>query len=896
MFPQITIHVNGQTHQLEIDPETPLLYVLRNDLGLKGVKYGCGSEQCGACKALVGGQAVPTCKLPVKNVIGAQIVTIEGLGTPDDLHPLQEAFIEAQAIQCGYCTSGMITAAQGLLNRVRYPSDDEIREGLAENLCRCGAHDRVRRAVKLRVGRPDAGPIYQVISGEAFPVEAASQTQSEEWPSSLLKNPELDSWIRINTDGTVTVLTGKVELGQGIKTALAQIAAEELDVHLGRIRVATVDTDQSPDEGLTVGSMSLQSSGTAIRFAAAEARQILLSIAFEELEAPLERLTVQDGTITDPVTGRSTTYWMLFGGQRFAREFSGIGQPKSPDIHQIVGTPAKRLDLHEKVTGQPMYVHDLGLPGMLHARVVRPPHYAARLVSADIETARKMPDVVDVVRDGSFLAVIARKESQAINASEALQATAKWEGQHDFPPANALYDRLLSSPAESFLVVDGTSTDDLIPPVAAPSDAAHTIQASYYRPYQMHASLGPSAAVAQFINGVLTIWVHSQGVYPIRTAIAPVLGLQEEDIRVIQTEGSGCYGHNGADDAALDAALLALKFEGTPVSVKWMRADELTWEPYGPAMVMKMQASLSHEGQVLDWNHDVWSYPHLGRPRGGGRQSGLIAAWHLAEPWQKVQRRPIHAPHIGSHRNADPLYAFPQKRIVKHFVPDSPLRVSAMRGLGAYANVFAIESFMDELAHTAGIDPVAFRLRNLNDPQAKAVIQAAAEKMGWQPDQNMGTDRGRGIAFAQYKNRQCYAAVIVEVRVDRESGEIQLERAIIAADAGQIVNPDGLSNQLEGGFVQSASWTLKEQVNFDETGILASDWDSYPILRFPEVPKIETVLINRPELPFLGSGEAAQGPTPAAIANAVFDAVGVRLREIPFTPERVIQELRQYSP
>jgi CO/xanthine dehydrogenase Mo-binding subunit len=371
------------------------------------------------------------------------------------------------------------------------------------------------------------------------------------------------------------------------------------------------------------------------------------------------------------------------------------------------------------------------------------------------------------------------------------------------------------------------------------------------------------------------------------------LGIDEQDIRVIQSEGSGCYGHNGADDAALDAALLACKLVGTPVSVKWMREDELTWEPYGPAMVLKLQASLNAAGEVLDWNHDVWSYPHLGRPFAGGRQSGLLAAWHLAEPWDKVQRRPIHAAHVGSHRNADPLYDFPQKRVVKHFVPDSPLRVSALRGLGAYANIFAIESFMDELAHTAGIDPVAFRLRHLKDPRARAVVQAAAEKAGWGSTPYLGPDCGRGMAFAQYKNRQCYAAVVVEVHVDRESGAIQLQRALIAADAGQVVNPDGLSNQLEGGFVQSASWTLKEEVVFDQHGILASDWDSYPILCFSEAPKIETLLINRPELPFLGSGEAAQGPTPAAIANAVFDAVGVRLRQIPFSEERVRQALGQ---
>ncbi|MFN2237423.1 MAG: molybdopterin cofactor-binding domain-containing protein, partial [Anaerolineales bacterium] len=560
MYPTITLQVNGQTHQLQIDPETPLLYVLRNELGLKGVKYGCGSEQCGACKVLVDGQAVPTCKLPVKNVIGSKIVTVEGLGTPENLHPLQEAFIEEQAIQCGYCTSGMIAAAQGLLNRVRYPSDDEIREGMAENLCRCGAHDRVRRAIKLRIGRPEPNPIYQVIPGGKLDSEPSSSEQSRNWSSSLIKNPDLDSWIRINTDGTVTVLTGKVELGQGIKTALAQIAAEELDVSLERIRVAAVDTLDSPDEGLTVGSMSLESSGNAIRIAAAEARQVLLSIAFEELEAPIERLVVQDGVVSDPLTGRSVTYWSIFGGQRFGRQISGLGRPKLPEHHQIVGTPAKRLDLSEKVTGRGVYVHDLDFPDMLHARVARPPHYAARLVSIDLEPIQRMPGVVDVVQDGSFLAVVAQGEAQAVKALEALQASAVWDGQPDLPPMEDIYNHLQTASAESFLVVDGTSTDDPIPPMIPHSEAVQTLEATYYRPYQMHASLGPSAAVAQFVDGKLTIWVHSQGVYPIRSAIAPVLGLQEGDIRTIQTEGSGCYGHNGADDAALDAALLARKF------------------------------------------------------------------------------------------------------------------------------------------------------------------------------------------------------------------------------------------------------------------------------------------------------------------------------------------------
>lgn len=889
MHHKITLHVNGRIWDLAINPETPLLYVLRNDLGLKGVKYGCGSEQCGTCKVLIDGQAVPTCKLPVKNVVGADIITIEGLGTIDDLHPLQEAFIEEQAIQCGYCTSGMITAAQGLLNRIRYPTDEEIREAMAKNLCRCGVQDRVRRAIKLRIGRPEKSPIYQVIPGIQLQTDAIEPFQGQIWPSSLNRNLDLDSWIQINSDGTVTVFTGKVEFGQGIQTALAQIVAEELDVSLKRIRMETVATDTSPDEGLTVGSMSLESSGRSLRLVAAEVRHILLTIAFEELEAPLDRLIVRDGVISDPTTGRSITYWKLFGGQSFGRPFSGHYLPKEPDLYEIVGTPAKRLDLCDKVTGRPVYVHDLDLPGMLQARIVRPPNYAAKLISAELESVLQMPGVVKVVQDGSFLAVIAQREDQAIDAQQALKSSVIWEGKAKLPAEESIYKHLLSAPAESFLVVEGISTDDPIPLHSVPADSSYTMQATYYRPYQMHASLGPSAAVAQYANGKLIIWVHSQGVYPIRKTIAPVVGMNESDIRVIHTEGSGCYGHNGADDAALDAALIAKNFEGVPISVKWTRADEFSWEPYGPAMVMKLKASMGSDGEVLDWNHDVWSYPHLGRARDGGRQSGLLASWYLAEPWDKVQRMPIHAPHIGSHRNADPLYNFPKKRIVKHFVPESPLRVSAMRGLGAYGNVFAIESFMDEIAHALGIDAVEFRLRNLDDERAKAVIMAAVEKAGW--GQDIGEDQGCGIAFAQYKNRQCYTAIVVDLHVDRQSGVIKVLRAVIAADAGQIVNPDGLSNQLEGSFVQSTSWTLKEQVMFNESGILAEDWDSYPILQFPYVPKIETVLINRPEMPFLGSGEAAQGPTPAAIANAVYNAVGIRLREIPFTPERIKKAL-----
>jgi nicotinate dehydrogenase subunit B len=884
MSEPIALQVNGQTVNLDVPPETPLLYVLRNDLGLKGPKVGCVQEQCGACKVLVDGQAVPSCNLPVGHVAGLPVVTVEGLGQGDTLHPLQEAFVEAQASQCGYCAAGMIIAAQGLLNRVRYPTDDEIRTALADNLCRCGIYDRVRRAIHLRTGRVDQWPGYEVLPAPGSPAMAKGPLAL---PRALEQAPAVDNWIRIDIEGTITLFTGKVEYGQGIQTAIAQIGAEELGVTLARVRVVMADTAQTPDEGMTVGSMSLETSGAAIRLAAATARHHLLSLAFEELEAAgpgSDALTVDDGTVTDPVSGRSTTYWQLLGGRRFGIDVTGTIAPQLPSEHTIVGSPAKRLDLRAKVNGQPAFVHDVSLPGTVHARVVRPPQPGARLQAVDTAGVTSMPGVLDVVRDGSFLAVVAEREEQAIEAAERLREQAVWV-EAPLPLPHAAYEALYDQPATSFLIVDGTAVEGAVPAAPAPPDATQTVTATYERPYQMHASLGPSAAVALYEDGKLALWIHSQGVFPQRANIAHVLGMDPEDLHVSYRDGSGCYGHNGADDAALDAALVARALPGRPISLKWSRADEHGWEPYAPAMRIRLQASLDATGQIADWRHDVWSPSHFGRSRMDEGISGLLASWYREEPLAPPPSLPSLGTHSGSYRNADPLYTFP-RRVVSHHLPHSPLRVSTMRSLGAFANVFAIESFMDELAHAAGADPIAFRLRHLADPRAIAVIRAAAEKAGWQPSQSGdGQGRGRGLAFAQYKNRQTYAAVVADVQVDGATGDIRLERAVIAADAAQIVNPDGLSNQLEGGFVQAASMALYEQVDWDEGGITSLDWESYPILRFPNAPVIETVLLNRPELPPVGAGEATQGPTPAAIANAIFAATGIRLRKMPFQAE-----------
>jgi len=896
MEPEILLKVNGRSEKVRTAPDTPLLFVLRNTLGLKAAKLACGLEQCGACTVLLDGWAVPSCRIPARAAQGREIVTLEGLGDAERLHPLQRAFLEEHAVQCGFCTSGMILAAKALLDRNPDPSEGEIKAALAGHLCRCGVYDRIVRAVKRAAGRPLPPPSFRKGEGSIHPVPTREEEESftDGLAGSLMHTPEVDAWLEIHEDETVTVFTGKAELGQDIRTAVALIAAEELNLPLNRIRVVTADTARTPNEGVTASSLSMETSGSAVRNAAAEARRLLVEKAAERWGVPADRLVVEEGTIRDPEDGKRITYGTLFGGRKFQTKVMGRGRLKPPDERRLWGKSIPRLDLLDKVTGRFRFVHDLDLPGMVHGRVIRPPHYRARLKSVDEEPLKALPGVLKWVRDGSFLGVIAEKEEQAVKAARIMAEGAVWEGEAGLPDHQGLFAYMESQPDQAFLVQEGTPVDDPIPPVSPPSDAVHTYQAVYFRPYHMHAALGPSAAVAHFEGGKLTVWSHTQGVYPLRSALAQVLSLDKKDIRVIHMEGPGCYGHNGADDAALDAALLARALPGRPVSLKWTRRDEHLWEPYGPATIVRLQGSLDKEGRVIDWNHDVFGFTHMGRTRPSPESSALLAAQHLARPFPPPKAVPMKAYHLGIHRNADPLYAFPRKRIVKHFLPDSPLRVSSLRGLGSYANVFAIESFMDELALLAGKDPLDFRLLHLKDERAREVLLSVAEKADWKAlKKGLDRDRGVGLAVSRYKNKQCYTAVLVILRVDRESGRIVLERAVLGADVGEIVHPEGVTSQVEGAFVQAASWTLKEEVRFDPQGITCEDWHGYPILRFPEAPLIETVLIHRPGSPFLGVGEGAMGPAPAAIANAVFQAVGIRLRRIPFTPDRVKEALAE---
>lgn len=698
-------------------------------------------------------------------------------------------------------------------------------------------------------------------------------------PKALGADPSLESWIRIDADGAITVFTGKAELGQGIRTALTQVAAEELGVDPADIALVTADTGRTPNESFTAGSQSMQDSGTAILHAAAQVRSILSDLAAERLEVPAERLGLEGGSFRAP-DGRAVTFGELVGGGALDGVPAEAGAALKPaEQYRVIGRDLPRIDIPAKVTGGPAYVQDLRMPGMVHARVVRPPGYGARLRAVDAAAVEGMPGVVGVHRDGSYLAVVAEREWQAVTASRALARAAVWDDATALPDQADIFDTLLALPSEDTVIHD--RRDGL----AAAAGSTRRLEAEYRREYHVHASIGPSCAVGLFQDGMMTVWSHAQGMYPLRAALVEMLGLPEDRVRCIHAEGSGCYGHNGADDAGADAALLARAFPGRPVRVQWMREDEHCWEPFGPAMLSRAAGALDTEGRIVDWNYEVWSNAHSTRPGGAG---ALMPAWHLDRPFRPDPPTPIPQPAGGGDRNAIPLYVLPNARITHHFIPEMPLRVSALRALGGYMNVFALESFMDELAREAGADPVEFRLRHLEDPRARDVVTLAAERFGWPAAADLPAGHGRGFGFARYKNLAAYCAVAVEVAVERETGAVRLVRAVSAIDSGQAVNPDGIRNQTEGGIIQSASWTLLERATFDRTRITSRDWSSYPVLRFDQVPdSVEVHVIDRPGAPYLGTGEAAQGPAAAAIANAVADAAGVRLRDLPLTRDRV---------
>ena len=679
----------------------------------------------------------------------------------------------------------------------------------------------------------------------------------------------LDAWIRIDPSGSITVFTGKAELGQGVKTALVQIAAEELAVPFERITLVTADTERTPNEGVTSGSNSLKDSGTAIQNAAAQVRAILVAEAARRWNVAPDALTARDGAVH--ASGGSLTYGELVSGAQLHVSAAPESKLADPRERRVMGQSHPRVDIPAKVTGGAAYVHDLRLDGMVHARTVRPSGPGARLKTLDAAAAERMPGVMKIVRDGNYVAVIAAKEFQAIRAARALGDRAAWEGSA-LPPQETIHSHLLALPMQNIVILDRGSP------------GAGTTTATYRRPYQMHGAIGPSCAVALFADGKVTVWTHTQGVYPLRNALAELLRLPREKVHCIHMEGSGCYGHNGADDVAADAALCARALPGRPVRVQWMREEEHAWEPYGPAMVARASATLDSAGRIANWQYDVWSNTHSSRP---GKAGNLLPGTLLASSFAPDPPRVMPQPTGGGDRNAIPIYAIPNARVTNHFIPGMPLRVSALRSLGAYLNVFSIESFMDELAASAHADPVEFRLRHLEDPRAIAVVKDVAERFGWSAFERR-RGHGRGFAFARYKNLSAYCAIALEADVDPETGDVRVGRVVVAVDSGEAVNPDGIRNQIEGGIVQSISWTLFEQVTWEPRRITSRDWGRYPIARFSHVPKsIDVHVITHPGAPFLGTGEASQGPAAAALANAVADAIGGRVRDIPLTPARI---------
>ncbi len=706
-----------------------------------------------------------------------------------------------------------------------------------------------------------------------LPLHAAGD---EGLPGSLDKAPWLDAWIRVGADNRVTVFTGKAELGQGIKTALMQVAAHELRLDPGRMMLVSADTERTPDEGYTAGSHSMQDSGTALRHAAAQVRQLLYERAATRLASPVASLLLSNGVFRSPDGRRVSFAELVAGSDQHVRAtaFLPASPPPAPGTPRYAGISLPRLDIPAKVAGGLVYVHDLRLPAMVHARVVRPPSQAARLLGVDTAQVMRMPGVLEIVRDGRFLAVIADEEWRAVKAAAALARATRWEAPAALPGGRDIPSIVRGLPSERQAVLAR----------GAPGAAGKTLRATYTRPFQLHASLGPSCAVASLEEGRYTVWTHSQGVFPLRRALAELLGAPEQAVHCIHMEGSGCYGHNGADDVAADAVLLARAFPGLPVRVQWMREEEHGWEPYGPAMVADVQATLGPDGMIADWHYEVWSQSHNTRP---GKAGNLLAATHLARPFSPPAPKPIPQPEGSGDRNAVPYYVLPNARVVHRFQPQGVLRTSALRSLGAYCNVFAIESFMDELARAARQDPVAFRLRHLNDARAIETVRTAAAKFGWDAYERK-PGRGRGFAFARYKNLAAYCAVALEVEVALDTGFVRIVRADAAVDCGEVVSPDGVRNQIEGGIIQSSSWTLLEQVRFGDKEVLSRDWAGYPILRFNQAPdKVAVHLLDRPGQPFLGTGEAAQGPAAAAIANAVADACGARVRDLPLDRARM---------
>lgn len=695
---------------------------------------------------------------------------------------------------------------------------------------------------------------------------------SETLPLSIINNRRMSKWVRFQPDRTVRLSVGKVEIGQGVLTALTQIAAEELDVAIDRFTIVSGDTRDAPDEGSTSSSQSIEMSGRSVRLVTAELRARIIDRLARRLNCSPSDIAVDDGAflLDDEPTGHD--YWNFAGDPDFADDITGTARPKDPAAYKIVGQPVRRKDLEAKVSGA-AFIHDIVRPGMLHARILRQPARGAKLTSLDEAAVRRAArGNFRVVRVGDFVAFVGEDETVVQRAAVAAPAHARWDNVR----------QLIPSQQEAAWYATQPSDDRFVGDPVPEAIAGEVVTATYSRPFVAHAAMAPSCGLAEYRDGHLQVWSHTQGVYPLRNTLADILGLSREQVTVRHAHGAGCYGHNGADDAAFDAAVIAMQLPGHCIRVQWRREEEFGFEPVGTAHMTRIKAVLDAAGKPIDWTCEVWAGSHVQRPVYGGNM-----LTHEALPTPPPAPKPNDPPEAaggGGTRNGTPLYDFPAKRIIHHLALATPVRTSSLRGLGALPNVFALECFVDELAEKAGVDPVAWRLSHLSDPRARRLIENVTDRCDWASRGAGGDGKGLGIAWARYKNKAAYAAVAIEVEVDQE---VHVRRAWIAADAGLVINPDGAANQLEGGLIHAVSMTLKEQVKLDGDGITSLDWETYPILKFSEVPEISTVIIHAPNEPTLGMGECTFGPTAAAIGNAVKHALGVRIRDMPLTRERI---------
>ncbi|MBI1846991.1 MAG: xanthine dehydrogenase family protein molybdopterin-binding subunit [Candidatus Rokubacteria bacterium] len=733
----------------------------------------------------------------------------------------------------------------------------------------------VSRRTLLRAG----GVLVAGVALGDWPLPAIAQTipDADRFLGKPLAPDQVDSFLAIHADGSVTMFAGKVDLGTGNRIALRQMVAEELDVPIERIAMIEGDTALTPDQGRTAGSTGVARGGMQLRQAAATARQALLSLASQRLGRPVEDLEAADGVVQVKGGGAAVRYGELVGDKAFGVAVDARAPRKDPQRFRFIGQSLPRPDIAAKVTGRQRYVQDVKLPGMLHARVIHPPAVGATLQAVDESSITTVPGA-RVVRIESFLAVVAGREWDAVRAARALKA--EWAGGTPLPDHDTLFDDMRA--AKIVRQQEVAKKGDL-GALTEPGAGIRTLSATYRWPVQTHGSLGPSCGVADVKADRATIWSSTQGPHQYQNVFARVLGLPRERVRVIYVDGAGSYGQNGSEDAACEALLLS-KAVGRPVRVQWMRHDEHGWDPKGPPQLLDLRAAVDTSGDVAAWETRAWL------PAATANLPGipLLApdAARIAQPQGQSTGLIF--------QNIDPPYRFPNIHATAQFIADAPLRMSPIRAPGKVANTFAVESFTDEIAALAGADPVEFRLRHLTNARAIEVLRAVATRMGWQARpspapgaRGAGVGRGRGIAFVHYKHEETIVAMGMDVEVERASGRIRVTRVVCAQDCGLMINPDAVRAQVEGNILQTLSRALHEDVTFDRQRVTSLDWASYPILTFPEAPALDIELIQRLGEPPLGAGEAAAAPVAAALGNAVFDATGVRLREVPFRAGRV---------